>query len=517
MSYSPYAHDHESLWLKTSEATAFPQLLTSTAYDIVIIGAGIVGISTAHMLINSGQRVALIDGDGVLSGVTGNTTGKLTSQHGLIYHRIRDSLGDVHAQHYYEANEWAIKQVREHVLAHKVDCDFTAEDAFVVVRDEMSENALQREINALDELNIPHEVMRGFDERHGGFAMLKFPNQAHFHPRKYLLHLLKECIAGGIEIYEDSRVEDIQEHKSHCILKMQDIEIIANQVVVATHYPIHDSGLFVTKLAPYRSYAIAVKLLEPIPKGMYISHEDDPLRSTRPAFYNGEPVMIVGGGHHKVGQMHDAHRQYEMLEGWAATRYKVDSVVAQWSTQDNWTPDHRPFIGRSPHRDRIFLATGFGGWGMTTGIVAGQILSSALDGIEHEWASLYSPDRFSFEMVPKLVTENLNSAVHLVGDKIADTDHRKPEQLQPGEAAVLDSPLGRMAVHRDEEGTLHMVSAQCTHWGCQVGWNSAEKTWDCPCHGSRFACDGTVLHGPAVKPLAKPTFTPNVELKKAEL
>jgi len=493
--------DTRSIWLKTSIEPQFPAVEPGARFDVAILGGGIVGVLLAHELRNSGLSVAIIEAQKVLQGVTGYTTAKLTSQHGFVYQSVRE--GGVEAvRAYYEANEWAINDIRDYARTCQIDCGMTTDNAHVVVRERQNEAHFQKEIEVLREAEIPHEAFAGPDARHGGIAILRFGNQAYFHPRRYLLAILKECHEAGVKIFENSRIIEMEQGTPECVLTLANGKITADKVVVATHYPIYDSNLFVTKLAPYRSYAIAVTLEEPVPPGMFITYESENSRSARAGNIDGNPFLIIGGANHKVGQEDETADRYAEIEDYARTRYQVRDVLARWSTQDNWTPDKRAFIGHSPGRENIFMATGFNGWGMTTGRVAANILAAQIQGQEHKWASLYTPDRFHASMLGGLISENFNVAKQLVGGKVAPADQRRPHDLNVGEAAILAGNPGKLAAFRDHNGEVFCVSADCTHLGCTVAWNEAERTWDCPCHGSRFKPSGEVIHGPATKPLA---------------
>jgi Rieske Fe-S protein len=213
--------------------------------------------------------------------------------------------------------------------------------------------------------------------------------------------------------------------------------------------------------------------------------------------------LIVGGQNHKVGQDQKADQNYLELESWAKEYFPVKEVAFRWSTQDNWTPDGLPFVGRSPDKNRLFVATGFAGWGMSNGIVSGKILSDEILAIQNPWAETYNPSRQVLTRLGTLVKENINVASHLIGDRAARAEFKNWEEVQPGQAGILQLPDKRVAAYRSADGVLHAVESACSHMGCQVAWNSAENSWDCPCHGSRFSIDGDVLHGPAVSPLAQ--------------
>ena len=485
----------------TTDVPARPVARTDTRFDVLIVGGGIAGICTAYALRNSGLYVGLIEATRLLSDVTGNTTGKLTSQHDLIYKHLLDSFGFEFATTYYEANEWAIRFVAETSISEQIDCDFVWDSAHVYCVDSPNEDRLLAEHEACLKLNVPTMMVEPRVPTWAR-AAIRMPRQARFHPRKFLLGLADRAEAAGVRIHEFTRAFEIRESPDGCEVDTDHGTIFADHVVVATHYPIHDSGLFVAKLAPYRSYAMALDV-EELPDGMYISVEDSTLRSFRRANFHEREVLIVGGEKHKVGQEEHADRCYDRVEAWAREQFQVKEVLFKWSTQDNWTPDRVPYIGRSPNRERITMATGFGGWGMTSGCIAGRLIADLIMDEPNPWQHIYDPSRLDLAMIPAVVKENVNAVAHLIGDKFSKLDPVRIDMLQKGQGAVLDLDSERVAAFRDEVGELHVVSAACTHMGCQVKWNSAELSWDCPCHGSRFDVDGCVLHGPAVTPLAR--------------
>lgn len=491
----------DSIWLATTQRQQLAALQGTKRYDVVIVGAGIAGVSVAFALRKSGKKVALLEARRVLSDVTGHTTGKLTAQHGLIYAKTIQAFGAEKAQHYADANEWAVRFVEEISRLENIECDYVREPAHVFTTGSAKDAGFEEEVEACVQLGLPVSLVKA----NLSFAQvdaIRFDNQARFHPLKYLLGLLKLIEKSGIEIYENTRVREVTEKDGTCRIETENGEIESKHVVIATHYPIHDSGLFVTKLAPYKAYATAVEVDGFMPEGMFIT-EDPPNHSLRRQPYQGKDILIVGGEGHKVGQDDNADECFDRLEKWAKDAYNVKQVLFRWSTQDNWTPDSLPYIGRSPNRDNIYIATGFGGWGMTNGVAAGRMISEMIQGIENPWHGIFSPARLKWGSVPAIIKENINSASHLVGDKISKADYDDPNQVPIGEGAIVQMKDERLAVYRDETGRTRMVTCACTHWGCQVHWNSAEKTWDCPCHGSRFDIDGSVLHPPAVAPLEK--------------
>ena len=488
-----------SLWHATTESLPRPTLEPEREFDVAIIGAGIVGIATAYALRNSGKSVALIEARNILGDVTGNTTGKLTSQHGIVYRHLIDTFGEDKARQYADAGEWALREVGRIAQIEGIECDYIQDTANVFAPTGEVREKIKDEVEAAVSLGLPASFIEDPQLPFATYGAIRFENQARFHPLKFLHGILKTAEAAGVQVFENTRVLEIAEGQ-RCEIQLEDGVVYANEVVIATNYPIHDSGLFVTRLAPYKSYAMAVDIDGELPEGMYIS-EEEPVRSFRRQPYQGRDILIVGGENHKVGQEDDALEHFSRLEAWARSAFNVKDVLFKWSTQDNWTPDRLPYIGRSPNRDRIYLATGFGGWGMTNGVCAARIISDLMSDVETPWAEPFNPNRMAWAAVPTIAKETVNAAKHLIGDRLSSVEADDLTEIAPGSAAIVQMDDERVGAFRDPDGRLHVVTSACTHWGCQLHWNNAETTWDCPCHGSRFDIDGSVLHGPAVKPL----------------
>jgi nitrite reductase/ring-hydroxylating ferredoxin subunit len=274
----------------------------------------------------------------------------------------------------------------------------------------------------------------------------------------------------------------------------------ARRVVLATHFPFLDRGLYFARMHPERSYSIAVALDEPPPPGMYIS-AGKPTRSLRTHPVAGRELLILGGEGHKVGHGGDTRERYAALERFAREHFAVASVEYRWSSQDNMPADGLPYVGRLwPLSDRLYTATGFRKWGLAQAASAAEILRDLVRGRRHPLAEVYDPRRLSLRAAPSVVKENADSALRFVGDRLVKRG-RASRPLAPGEGRVVSRRGRQVAVARDDAGALHAVSARCTHLGCIVAFNPAERSWDCPCHGSRFALDGDVLQGPATRPL----------------
>jgi Rieske Fe-S protein len=328
---------------------------------------------------------------------------------------------------------------------------------------------------------------------------VRFSKQAEFHPREYLLALAERIPGGACEIFEETKVTGVSDG-SPCRVETAHGTITANDVVVATHMPFLDRGFYFARVHPERSYVVAVRLRGAAPQGMYLSTES-PTHSIRSVPTPDGELLLVGGESHKTGQSDEVER-YEKLEAWARERFDVESVEYRWATQDNMPVDGIPFVGRlHPFTKHLWTATGYKKWGLANGTAAGMMLADLIAGRENAWAATFDSTRLKPVAAAKeFVLENANVARRLVVDYLKPGD-ASPDELAPGEGGLVRTGLTKAAAFRDEDGVLHARSATCTHMGCNVQWNAAERTWDCPCHGSRFGTDGEVIQGPAVDPL----------------
>lgn len=484
------------MWLATTPTTAYPALTGEIEADIAVVGAGIAGVTTALLLQESGLQVALVEARRLLEGVTGNTTAKLTSQHGLAYSHIRKSFGAEAARAYGEANQAALEWVVSRVQRDAIDCDLVRTFACVVAQQEDEVEKLQEEVEAAREAGLPASFIRQSELPLPISGGVRFENQARFHPRRYLLALVEQFIRAGGRIFEDSRVLKVEEGEP-CRLQTAAGEVRARQVVLATHYPTVDHALYIARLAQHRSQVLAVEIDGPLPQGMYLC--DEPFFSLRRQPGPRGDLLFVGGQKYKAGQGGDTVARYLELEEWARRHFPVRDVAFRWSTQDVWTADGVPYIGlASPASRHLYVATGFGGWGMTGATNAALLLRDLITGAENPWAEVFDPQRVNLASVPSLIGENINAVSHLVGDHLAKASRGEPGA---GEGMVVESGEGKVALYRDESNRLHRLSPKCTHIGCILGWNPAERTWDCPCHGSRFTAEGCALQAPAVEDL----------------
>ena len=490
-----------SLWVGTSEVPRFHELHGDLSADVVVVGAGVAGLTTAALLKADGARVVVVEAGRVAAGVTGYTTAKLTVLHGLVFADLVEAFGEEGARTYADANLAGMSTVAELAVRHGIDCDLERRSAYTYTTDAAMADKVRAEVAAARRLGLEAELTTETDLPYPVEAAIRVADQGQFHPRKYCIGLARAIDGAGCAVYEGTRAISVDERDGRCTVRTDHGTITAGFVVEATHLPFSDRGGFFARTHPMRSYALSARLDGPVPQGMYLS-VDTPSRSVRAARMDGEEVVILGGESHKVGQDPDTQERYAALEAWARSEFPVRSVDYRWSAQDYVPVDHVPFVGRlSPASERILVATGFKKWGMSNGSAAGVMLADRIAGRRNPFADFFDTNRVNArQSIKELVKENANVVKRFVGDRLR-TETRSVADLAPGEAAILVEGTERVAVHSDEAGVVHAVSPVCTHMGCTVTWNTAELTWDCPCHGSRFNCDGEVIQGPAVKDL----------------
>ncbi|MFW5637369.1 MAG: FAD-dependent oxidoreductase [Thermodesulfobacteriota bacterium] len=492
------AENKESLWMHERPATQYPPLTEDTTADVAVVGAGITGLTTAYLLKKAGLKVAVVEADRVCSGVTGHTTAKITSLHQLIYADLVSSQGEETARVFAQANQAAIDQIDAVVTELEIDCDFQRLPAYTYTELSDHVSTIEKEVEAAQKVGLPAAYVEKTDLPFAIQAAIRLDNQARFHPARYCTALAGAVQGDDSRIFELSRVLDVDKGT----VKTAGGSIKAENVVLATQMPILDRGAFFASNYPKRSYLLAARIDGTVPDGMFISAED-PIRSVAPAA--GGELLLIGGESHKTGQDPDTRKRYEALRFWAEKMFKVQEIAYEWSSQDYMPADRLPYIGYlHPFTGRVYVATGFGKWGMTRGTFAGMLIHDLILGKENPWAKTFSATRMSpVHSAGSFWMENMNVGKRFVQDRLMSLMPSGESSLTPGVGKIVKKDGDRVAAYRDETGVLHAVSPVCTHLGCYVTWNAAEKSWDCPCHGSRFKTDGDILHGPATKGLSK--------------
>jgi glycine/D-amino acid oxidase-like deaminating enzyme/nitrite reductase/ring-hydroxylating ferredoxin subunit len=495
----------EPLWIATAEATIYPALDGPEQFDVLVVGGGITGVTTALLTQRAGYRVGLIEADRIGLGATARSTVKVTSGHSLKYSEIERIHGAGAARLYASSNQAAVEQISVLVEGFQIECDFERRRHVVYAETDEERDAVRAEVDAEIRAGLPASFEEESDLPFPVTGCLVLDEQAQFHPLRYVQGLAAEFAREGGSIFENTRVLDVEVGEP-CVVRTERGEARATHVVVATRFPIVNRGLMFAKMAPVQEYAVAGPVdAARSPRDMYISAGSES-PSLRTYDDQGETLLIVVGEKHKVGEGDDEEARYQRLADWASDRFGMAEVRYRWTTHDLWPVDRLPYIGRIGRGENIYVATGFGAWGMTNGTVAGLLLTDLIDGTENQWIDLYDPSRsdISHGFTP-FVRENVKVAAHWLGDRLKSTS--EAEELGLGEAGILLQDGGEhVAAYRDVEGLLHAVSASCTHLGCLVSWNGADRTWDCPCHGSRFGIDGDVVSAPAVHPLPPRSF-----------
>ncbi|MFE2261100.1 FAD-dependent oxidoreductase [Streptomyces griseosporeus] len=494
-----------SYWLETAPGgPPHPALAQDLVVDVAVIGAGVAGLSTAWELTRAGLGVAVLEAGRVAAGVTGHTTAKLTAQHTLVYDKLRRTRGREGARLYARSQTEAIERAAGIVEELGIACAWERRSAFTFAREPGRVGELRAEARAAREAGLPASFVTETELPFPVAGAVEVTGQAQFHPRRYLLALVDDLIARGGQVYEGTRVTGLREGEPCRVTTEGGAVVTAKDVVVATHYPVFDRAMLFTRLSPRRELVVAGPIdAERDPGGMYITPEEN-TRSVRTAPYGpGQRFLVVTGEHFTPGTG-DTRARFGELAGWATRHFPDLRITHTWATQDNDSTDTVPLVGPlHPGARHTYVATGFGGWGLSGGIMAGRLLTSLIRGEPCAWSGLYDPRRMRSQVreAPAFLKNQAKVARHFVGDRLRPG--RSVADLGPGQGAVVRVGADRLAVYRDEDGETHALSARCTHMGCLVSFNSAERAWECPCHGSRFDTDGNVVQGPAVKPLER--------------
>lgn len=494
-----------SIWLEVAPETVYAPLRGAHEAQVAIVGAGITGLIAAWLARQAGYSVALIEAETVCSGVTAYTTAKLSALQDAPYADIADTHGAEAAALYAQANRAAIARIRRLVAELEIDCDLEAWPAFVYTREPGRVEGLRAQAEAARRAGLAVSFT--------GDVRLPFPvegairaeDEAAFHPRRFCLGLARAFTAAGGRLFEGSRVVDVDDGAERVEVKTADGVVRAERVLLATQIPFLDRGGFFAKTSPQRSYGLAFALDGPAaPPGLFLTRDGE-TRSLRPL--PGRRALVVGGENHKTGHEPDTGARYAALEEFARAHFPVESRLARWSAHDYTPVDGLPYIGRLPRGSaRIQVATGFRKWGLTLGAAAAAMFVEHLGGEAAPWAALFDATRVDvLGSAKSFVSENLDVGKRFFGDRLRHAVAADgPETLAPGEGGIVRVDGRAVGGFRDEAGTLHTVSLVCTHLGCHLTWNNGDRTWDCPCHGSRFGYDGVLVQGPALRDLDRP-------------
>ncbi|CCV05619.1 putative oxidoreductase [Mesorhizobium metallidurans STM 2683] len=478
-----------SCWTAGLSAPRYPSLQASIHAETVVVGAGIVGLTTGLRLREEGREVAVVEALDIGGQVTGRSTAKITTQHRLIYQQLIAQRGRELAQDYADANKAGCDLICDWVDRHAIACDFENRDAYVYTRDLGRRNEIEAEAAAARSLGFNATILDRAPLPFETAAALRFPDQAQFNPASYLHGLAKAFIEGGGLLFERSRTRLIDEANRWRVVT-DGGNIHAENVIIATNMTVKSPLGMARRTQPRMHIAMAFRTDDAdLLDGMFISLEE-PSRSLRLGRDADGPLLVVLGPRFNTGQDGDVASRFRELEVWVRDHFDVGDTAWRWCNEDYDTLDRIAYVGEpdSSKAPGFYIATGFNAWGISNGTAAGMLICDLIVERRSRWKALYDPARPAPE------------DFHRDGD--SQSIVASVEEIAPGHGGVIEKDGEKIAVYRGVQGGLHVLSAKCTHKGCTVTWNNADRTWDCPCHGSIFSADGSVIHGPAKNPLA---------------
>jgi len=488
---------HTSYWRETAGASIprYMPLEQDVEADVAVIGAGITGLTAAMHLKMAGQRVAVLEGNDLGAGTTGFTTAHLDMTTDQPLAQLVGDFGEKVAAAVVHASRDAIDEI-ETRCSHFGDCDFARIPSYQYTEATREPRWVREQYEAGQKLGLPVSTTDVVPLPFYCPHAVRTENQGRFHSQRYLQHLASEIHGDGCYVFEQTRAQPPEEGQP-CTIKTSGGTVRAKQVFVATHSPFLRVSQWDLRVGPYQSYVIGVRVEDDVPDALFWD-DADPYHYIRRASSDEPDLLLIGGADHKTGQGDDERDGFKQLEQYVSERFKVRSIEYRWSAEFFDPVDGLPYIGRVPGWNHIYLATGYAGTGMTLGTVAGKLIADLILERDNPLAEAFNPGRITVRAsAGAFVSENLNAAYHFVADRFAGDRIDSLEQVAPGTGRLVTLKGKQRAVYRDASGHLHVLSPVCAHAGCIVQWNEAEKTWDCPCHGSRFTAEGSCFYGPA--------------------
>lgn len=496
-------HGSTSVWMATTQPTLFTSLKGDIQADVCVIGGGIAGLTSAYLLCKEGKSVVLIEASEIGSGETGRTTAHFFPPDNR-YHYIEESFGAEAARLVADSFAQATDRVEAIVREENIDCGFERLDGYLFTLQGNTENLQREQQSALRAGVTAHMQNQVPGLAFNSGPTVQFENLAQFHPMKYLLGLCSAIERMGGKIYANTRALQIDKDRPGHVVTTGCGNVRTEAVVVATNTPFNNRVVMHTKQAAFRSYVLGLR----VPRGsvprILLWDDGDPYYYARlESPENGaDDILIVGGADHKSGQDGSPERRYGDIEKWTRARFPMATTVEyRWSGIVMEPADGLAFLGQNPNDEGVYIITGDSGNGMTHCTVGAMLITDLIMGRSSPWTELYSPSRKVIHGTSHFVRDQVNTLAQY-GKWAGGGKAESADAIPAGQGAVIRDGLGKQAVYRDRFGHLHALSAACTHLGCEVAWNPAENSWDCPCHGSRFGIDGEVIRGPATMPLA---------------
>ena len=502
----------KSLWIETTKnELRLKPLEIDEETDICVVGAGLFGLTTAYYLTLLGKKVTVIEKGDIGEKVSGHTTGKITSQHGLFYDHLIKDYGVEYARKYLEANEEAIENIKQIIEKEQIECDYSERKAYVYALNQDEVLDIEKEVEAAKKIGKDAKLVTETDLPFKVKAAIEFDGQAQYHARKYMIGLAKTILKDN-KIYNFTTVTDVEKSGDDFIVYTDRGNIHSKYVVLATHYPIINApGFHFLKMYQSTSYIIAIETNSKLPQGMYIN-DKPPIYSFRTAVYNGKDILLIGGSDHKTGEPIPDNSKYEDLEKKAKEWYPDCKVLFKWNTRDCISLDKIPYIGEfSKLMQNMYIGTGFKKWGMTFSNIAANIVVDKIMGKQNKYEDIFTATRLKpiknrWEM-KNMIKESVESIV-LNKFKIGQYEI---DEIENDNGGIIEINGDNVGIYKDKNGEIYAVKPVCTHLGCLLSWNNLDKTWDCPCHGSRFDYMGKNIYEPARKNLTTINIQKNVE------
>lgn len=490
-----------ALWLDGPEPPPRSALAAAMDVDVAIVGAGMAGLHCAHALRDSGLSVAVFEARRIGGQATGKSTAKVTSQHGMCYARLVRDFGRDGAQRYATANQRAVEAICGLCAQMPGQAGLERRDAWLIAEIEDEAHDLKDEAETAARLGLPARLEGSAAQPLPAAGFLAFANQAQIDPVAYLRGLA-DLLPPGIRLFERSRVTAVEPGET-VTLTVNGHRVRARHAVIATQLPVVAEGTFFTRAHVFAHPVAAAPLPEGVAVQGMFKTVGSPSRSFRTAMRGQEPHLVAAGMEFTPGDARAQAAAVEDLRELLRRHFSIGNPSHLWINEDFRAIDGAAFVGAAtPDTPNLLVATGFSAWGLTQGAVAGDVLAAAILGRDHPAAALFDATRKKpLAGAANFVAGNVTSGVHMLKDRLPGHGADHMDDIGPGQGGVVSRGGDKLAVRRDPDGTLHVLSALCTHMGCVVGWNAIDRTWDCPCHGSRFDCDGAVLAGPATAPL----------------
>lgn len=494
------------IWKRDASATGYPVLKEEITADVVIIGAGITGVVLGHLLTQRNLKVVILESLQVGGGTTGSSTGNLYVPVDVELNKVKSKYDLDTVKVVAESRSSAIDLIESLVNSYKIDCSFERVPWWLFSEDEKFVNAIEKEADVFKSLRLSYEETTEIGLPFKVKKAVKLNNQAQFNPLVFVRELAARIATNNCKIYENSKVTHLDESDDKFLVRTESGAVIASHVVHATHIP-KGVDMVQTLLAPYREYAIAAKLKNvSCPKGIFWGSSQSHHHSIR-SFKDksGEEFLLVLGEPHKVGQKEDNTEAVRNLHKFFHDHFNGSEILYTWGAQHYRPADYLPYIGRRSSDSKIYYSTGYSTDGLTYGTVGAMIIADQITGKENPWEKTFDATRITpLKSAKEFILENVNVLGQYLKDLPFVADVSKFSEIGPGEGKIVEEKGEKLAVYRNEDGKVEVVSAVCTHMKCIVSFNKLEKTWDCPCHGSRFNTCGVVLEGPAIADLSKP-------------